>query len=93
VIDGAEGRIEATAPTHPHTTHVTVRSAGDGEPLAERPLPARYDAYPELAGTAVSAMAHAYAAVRDDLRHGTRTAPDFAHAVTRHRRSRTRRPT
>lgn len=85
VIDGTEGRLEATAPTHPHTTHVTVRGARGGEPLAELALPSGYDAFPDLAGTPVSAVAHAYAAIRDDLVHGTGRAPDFAHAVARHR--------
>jgi len=85
VIDGTEGRLEATASTHPHTTHVTVRGARGTDPLAELPLPAGLDAYPAHAGTPVSAVAHAYAAIRDDLRHGTTTAPDFTHAVARHR--------
>jgi predicted dehydrogenase len=30
-------------------------------------------------------LAHAYAAIRDDLNRGTAVVPDFAHAVKRHR--------
>jgi predicted dehydrogenase len=30
-------------------------------------------------------VAHAYAQLRADLAEGTRTVPDFAHAVRRHR--------
>lgn len=85
VVDGTEGRLEATALNHPHNTPVTVRAARSGEELATLELPGGYDAYPDHAGTPVSAVAHAYAAIRDDLRHGTATAPDFAHAVRRHR--------
>jgi predicted dehydrogenase len=36
-------------------------------------------------GSPVHALTHAYAAIRDDLRDGTQTAPGFAHAVRRHR--------
>ena len=48
-------------------------------------MPDTYDAFPDLAGELIHALAHAYAAIRDDLVHGTAVAPDFAHAVKRHR--------
>jgi predicted dehydrogenase len=85
VVDGTEGRLEVTAPTHPNLAPITVHAArgeGPAEPLT---LPDGYDAFPELAGTRIHALTHAYAAVRDDLTLGTTVAPDFAHAVKRHR--------
>ena len=51
----------------------------------ELTMPTSYDAFPHLAGTPVHALAHAYAAIRDDLIHGTTVVPDFGHAVKRHR--------
>jgi predicted dehydrogenase len=33
----------------------------------------------------IHTLVHAYAAIRDDLVHGTAVAPDFTHAVKRHR--------
>jgi predicted dehydrogenase len=85
VIDGTEGTLEVTAPTHPHVVAVTVRGAQGRARPAELTLPDGYDDYPRLAGTPVQALAHAYSAIRDDLVHGTAVAPDFAHAVKRHR--------
>jgi predicted dehydrogenase len=80
IIDGTEGTLEVSAASHPHLVPVTVR-AGD----AELTLPDGYDAFPHLAGTPAHSIAHAYAAIRDDLSQGTTSAPDFAHAVQRHR--------
>jgi len=80
-----EGTLDVTAPTHPHLARVTVRGARGSEPLAELTLPDRYDDDPHSAGTPRHTLAHAYAAIRDDLLHGTADAPDFAHAVQRHR--------
>ncbi|GAA1630278.1 Gfo/Idh/MocA family protein [Actinoplanes couchii] len=82
LIDGTEGRLEITGAEFPHLGPVVVRGAGGHDRLV---LPDGYDAYPQLAGTHVHTLAHAYAAIRDDLIHGTSTAPDFAHAVRRHR--------
>lgn len=84
-IDGTDGTLEATAPSHPNVNPVAVRGrrgAGEPEPLT---LPAGYDAFPELAETRIHALTHAYAAIRDDLELGTSAVPDFAHAVKRHR--------
>ncbi|OZM76184.1 hypothetical protein CFP66_42085, partial [Pseudonocardia sp. MH-G8] len=73
------------APTHPHVVAVTVRGAQGHARPAELTLPDGYDDYPRLAGTPIQALAHAYSAIRDDLVLGTAVAPDFVHAVTRHR--------
>ncbi|WP_033343279.1 Gfo/Idh/MocA family protein [Catenuloplanes japonicus] len=77
VIDGTDGRLEITGAEFPHIGPVTVRGAGPA-------LPDGYDRYPHLAGTHIHTLAHAYAAIRDDLVHGTTLAPGFAHAVRRH---------
>lgn len=69
-----------TAASHPHLAPVTV--CADGVELTR---PDGYDAFPHLAGTPAHSVAHAYAAIRDDLTQGTTSAPDFAHAVKRHR--------
>ena len=84
LVEGTEGRLEATAPDHPHIAPVTLRGARGAEPLAELAMPDRYDDAPHLAGTPAHAVRHAYAALRDDLRDGTRHVPDVAHAVRRH---------
>jgi predicted dehydrogenase len=85
LVDGTEGTLEITAPFEPHIAPVAVRGArGRGRPVALR-LPDGYDDHREAAGTAVHSLMHAYAAVRDDLLHGTARAPGFAHAVRRHR--------
>jgi predicted dehydrogenase len=84
-IDGTQGTLEVSAPTHPHVARVTVRGARGSEALTELTQPDHYDADPGSAGTPQHTLAHAYAAIRDDLVHGTLVAPDFAHAVQRHR--------
>jgi predicted dehydrogenase len=85
IIDGTEGRLEIIGAEFPHIGPVTVYGTRSGGPLAQLTLPSGYDDYPALAGTAIHTLAHAYAAVRDDLVHGTVLAPDFTHAVKRHR--------
>lgn len=85
LVDGTEGRLAITAPTHPHIAPVTVRGARGEAPLAELALPDGCDRFGDLRGTPVHALLHAYATIRDDLRDGTTVAPDFAHAVRRHR--------
>jgi predicted dehydrogenase len=86
LIDGTEGTLEITAPNgYPHLGPVTVRGARGRAPLAELAPPDGYDDFPGLAGTPIHTLTHAYAAIRNDLVDGTTTAPDFAHAVRRHR--------
>jgi len=84
-VDGTEGTLEITSRAHPHITPVRVRGSRGHAPLAELQPAGRYDLFPHLQGTAIHTVAHSYAAIRDDLRHGTAVAPDFAHAVVRHR--------
>ncbi|MDS0135771.1 MULTISPECIES: Gfo/Idh/MocA family oxidoreductase [unclassified Amycolatopsis] len=86
LVDGTEGTLEVTAAGgYPHLGPVTVRGSRGRARLSELTLPDGYDDYPQLAGTPIHTLAHAYAAVRDDLTRGTATAPDFSHAVKRHR--------
>ncbi|OZM75357.1 Gfo/Idh/MocA family protein, partial [Pseudonocardia sp. MH-G8] len=46
VIDGTEGTLEVSAPTHPHVVAVTVRGAQGHARPAELTLPDGYDDYP-----------------------------------------------
>jgi predicted dehydrogenase len=86
LIDGTEGTLEVTSASgYPHLGPVTVRGTRDRAPLSRLTPPHGHDDYPHLAGTPVHNLAHTYAAVRNDLVDGTTTAPDFAHAVRRHR--------
>jgi predicted dehydrogenase len=85
IVDGTEGTLEITAPSHPNVNPVTVRGSRGSALLAELPVPDAYDQYPQLVDTRIHALAHAYAAIRDDLAHGTSVVPSFAHAVKRHR--------
>lgn len=85
IIDGTEGKLEITADEFPHIGPATVYGTRRHGRRAEVTLPSGYDDYPGLAGTPIHTLAHAYAAIRDDLTHGTAVAPDFAHAVKRHR--------
>ena len=85
IIDGTEGRLEITATEFPHIGTVTVHGTHNGGRPTKITLPGGYDDYPALAGTVSHTLAHAYATIRDDLIHGTAVAPDFTHAVKRHR--------
>lgn len=53
------------------------------EPLAELPIPERYQQVTGLSGHA-SVVAHAYARFAADLRESTSTVPGFTHAVGVH---------
>ncbi|WP_432838234.1 Gfo/Idh/MocA family protein [Dactylosporangium sp. CA-092794] len=85
LIDGTEGTLEVTAAGYPHLGPVTVRGSRGRDRLSELTQPDGYDDYPHLAGTPIHTLVHAYAAIRRDLNQGTTTAPDFTHAVKRHR--------
>jgi predicted dehydrogenase len=89
-INGTEGDILVTAP------HGNIQLApltifggrGSDTELSELPVPDTYDLVPTLdpvADAPAYVVADAYRRFRDDLRHGTATVPDFAHAVVRHR--------
>ncbi|WP_205696538.1 Gfo/Idh/MocA family protein [Conexibacter sp. SYSU D00693] len=85
LVDGTEGRLEVTAPGHPHLAPVTVRGARGEAHLAQLVVPERLDPFHRWRGTAAHPLVHAYAAIRDDLLEGTGVAPDFTHAARRHR--------
>lgn len=86
-INGTKGdlRIEADSG---HAQIFDLRlSGGFGEERTVRALdvPARYRWVPPgIEGAGIN-VAQVYARFADDLRNGTRTAPDFADAVVRHR--------
>lgn len=79
IIDGTKGSVEVTAPNHPHTVPVTARTVPFGRAPEVLSLPGAES------GSPLRALVHAYAAIRNDLLHGTTNAPGFAHAVQRHR--------
>jgi len=84
-INGTQGDLQISGTGATLASPLTIRGArGDAE-LAELPVPAKYDAHAGLSGTPAHAVAHAYDRIRADLDAGTRTAPDFAHALRRHR--------
>ncbi|MDR7276397.1 Gfo/Idh/MocA family protein [Catenuloplanes atrovinosus] len=86
IIDGTEGTLEiSSANGYPHLWPVTVLGTRGRAPLTRLLPPDRDDDYPHLAGTPMHNLAHTYAAIHNDLVDGTTTAPDFAHAVRRHR--------
>lgn len=90
-INGTEGDLLVTGDSgHLQFGQVTIHGArGKSAEPAELPVPARYDAdVPALAtarDTMAYTVAHAYAQLRADLSDGTRTVPDFTHAVRHHR--------
>lgn len=90
-INGTQGDLLVTGDSgHLQFGQVAIHGArGKMTELGELPVPTRYDAnVPALAHarhTMAYTVAHAYAQLHADLTEGTRTAPDFAHAVRRHR--------
>ncbi|CAM00040.1 putative dehydrogenase [Saccharopolyspora erythraea NRRL 2338] len=87
-INGTEGDLVISGENgHLQFGQVTLRGARAGDAgLAEIAVPAEYDLVPGVARTETAhAVAHAYVQIRADLESGTTTAPDFAHAVHRHR--------
>ncbi|MDX3352384.1 Gfo/Idh/MocA family oxidoreductase [Streptomyces sp. ME01-24h] len=87
-INGTDGDIVVTAPWgNIQVTDLSLQ-AGFGTDTAVSPLevPAEYssDIPAELAGPARN-VAALYSALARDLRYGTHTVPDFAHAHRRHR--------
>jgi predicted dehydrogenase len=95
-INGTDGDLVVTGDTgHLQYGQVKIRGAR-GRDAAPRPLPIPRR-YLSVAGSAGSRMEHAdainyactvaylYADIFADLTRGTQTAPDFAHALRRHR--------
>lgn len=86
-INGTKGDLRITAEGgHGQIFDLSLFGAqGDARVLAPIAIEPRHRWVPaDLAGPAVN-VAQLYARFAADLRDGTRTAPDFAEAVTRHR--------
>jgi predicted dehydrogenase len=87
-INGTEGDLVVSAPYgHLQLCPLTVSGVRvGGRELAELPVPEPYHLVPDLPPEHPGyAVAHAYVQLLDDRRTGTRTVPDFDHAVRRHR--------
>jgi predicted dehydrogenase len=89
-IGGTEGELVITGDSgFLEYGQVTVHGArGDEAVLTELPPPERYETVPALAEARTElsyTVGHAYAQLYSDLEKGTCTAPDFDHAVRRHR--------
>ncbi|MGW0511826.1 Gfo/Idh/MocA family protein [Streptomyces olivaceoviridis] len=84
-INGTEGDLVVTGDTgHLQFGQFTLRGARGDEELSVLPVPDAYELVPGVSGPA-SPVAHAYAQLRADIEEGTRTVPDFRHAVEHHR--------
>jgi predicted dehydrogenase len=89
-INGTEGTLRITADAaYPEIYPLTVRGAhGRNEP-AELAIPAaltqKWPALTGLEGSPAYNVGRAYAAFAADIDNGTRTVPDFADAVARHK--------
>ncbi|MCJ1962116.1 Gfo/Idh/MocA family protein [Novosphingobium mangrovi (ex Hu et al. 2023)] len=84
-INGTEGDIQVTAELgHAQMVQLTVRGArGEDTELADlMPDPALYEGRPEFPGA--RNVAGVYALLAEDIRTGTRTAPDFRDAMELH---------
>ena len=84
-ICGSDGDLRITGINgHAQMVRLTVEGArGEGTAMAELPLPAQYtQGWPEEIEP--GNVARLYARLAHDLRHGTRTAPDFDDAVGLH---------
>ncbi|WP_405654476.1 Gfo/Idh/MocA family protein [Streptomyces sp. RK9] len=89
-INGTDGDLVVTGDHgHLQQARLTVRGArGADAHLAELPVPGRYFDVPELDGLRAEPAYNVgvqYARIERDLREGTRTVPDFAHAARRQR--------
>lgn len=89
-INGTDGDLVITGPTgHLQFGQVTVHGAqGRDRTVSELPIPSSYERVPTLAGRHTEmayTVGHAYQQLLDDVTEGTTHAPDFAHAVRRHR--------
>jgi len=89
-INGADGTIQITAEGGlPGIYPLTITGAQGQRELVALAIPATYDQqWPTLTtlrGAPAYNVGRTYAAFASDLQNGTRTAPDFAQAVTRHK--------
>lgn len=85
-INGTDGDLQLVGDYQLQLSELTVSGArGDDKELATLEVPARYrQASPSLP-IRVANIGEAYLRVEADLRTGSRTAPSFDDAVTRHR--------
>lgn len=89
-VNGTEGDLRLTGPSgHPQMTRLVLEGVREGEAgLTRLEMPADLvgDLPASVAGDPRAAnVARVYAAMGDDIRSGTRTAPDFDAAVALHR--------
>ncbi|WJV49561.1 Gfo/Idh/MocA family protein [Streptomyces flavofungini] len=89
-INGTDGDLVVTGDHgHLQQARLTVRGArGADTEIAELPVPGRYFDVPELDGLRADPAYNVgvqYARILRDLREGTPTVPDFAHAARRQR--------
>ncbi|MFI5607941.1 Gfo/Idh/MocA family protein [Amycolatopsis sp. NPDC051903] len=88
-INGTEGDLVITSAWGNMQVAGLTLTGGRGGETSAAPLavPASYtgDVPAELAGTPAANVARLYAALAGDLAGNTRTVPDFAHALERHR--------
>ena len=95
-INGTDGDLVITGNTgHLQYGQMTIHGArGDDTALTALPVPTQYERALALAGPHTEksdainyayAVTYAYADILADLIHGTHIAPDFEHALRRHR--------
>lgn len=89
-INGTDGDLVITGPTgHLQFGQVSVHGAqGRNRSITELPIPSSYERVPQLTGRHTEmayTVGHAYQQLLADLTDNTTHAPDFAHAVRRHR--------
>lgn len=95
-INGTDGDLVITGNTgHLQYGQMTIHGArGDDTALTALPVPTQYERAPAIAGRHTEksdainyayAVTYAYADILADLIHGTHIAPDFEHALRRHR--------
>jgi predicted dehydrogenase len=85
-INGTDGDLQLIGDHQLQVSELTLSAGrGEDERLAPLEVPARYRcADPSLTNRAAN-VAEAYLRIEEDLRTGSRTAPSFDDAVTRHR--------
>jgi predicted dehydrogenase len=89
-INGTDGTLRITADAaQPQIFPLTVAGAKGRDEPAELAVPAeltqRWPSLSGLEGAPAYNVGRAYAAFAADIENGTRTVPDFAHAVRRHK--------
>lgn len=88
-INGTDGDLQVTLGAPPIIQFATVSLGGGRNGDMEALLvPPEYELVPSFSGRERELgynVAHGYELLSRDLAHGTKTTPDFAHAVSRHR--------